>query len=99
MKYRILIFLLIGTFNMFAQAKEIVDTDNFYVKDTNLSHINNFKSQFKELEGNDWYEFEEFIMASFRLAIFDYTLFDLIKKYKEYIPPEEQEYFEQNLLY
>jgi len=99
MKHRILIFLLIGTFNMFAQGKEIVDTDNFYIKDTNLGHINNFKQQFEELKGNSWHSVEDHNMVRLRLAIFDYTLLDLIKKYKEYIPLEEQEYFEQNFLY
>ncbi len=100
MKYRILIFLIMGTFNMFAQAKEIVDTYNFYVEDTNLGHINNFKLQFKELEDSHWNKIgESHIIAKFELAVFDYTLFDLIKKYKEYIPSEEQEYYEQNFLY
>jgi hypothetical protein len=90
--------------NLNGQNSEIVETYNLCINDQNISHYNDFKITFKTPELNNWGKVSssnlgEHMIAKFNLEVFDYSLFDLFNRYKEFIPANQQEFYETNFLF
>jgi hypothetical protein len=79
---------------------EIVNTYNYYTKNSELEDYAKYKDKFNGHEFEGWGKVrngqtgEQFLICAFGFWIFDYNLFEYFKDYKLFVPQERQ-----NLIY